>query len=128
MSAVIASDFVEHIIQRLLRRRPLTGALIDDPALVRSHSGALLTMCSAHHSFSSLSPSLVAAAAVVSAVRPMIKEGEEEVVAAVEELTKIEKVKEKRQLKSMLYPCMVIRSFKKNTWVTSTFFRRPFAM
>ena len=110
MSAVIASDFVEHIIQRLLRRSPL----IDDPALVRSHSGALLTMCSAHHSFSSLSPSLVAAAAVVSAVRPIIKEGEEEVVAAVEELTKIEKVKKRRQLKSMLHAHMITRSHSGN--------------
>ncbi len=70
MSAVIASDFVEHIIQRVCRLHSSSSSTNLDPALVRSHSEALITMCSAHHSFSGLSPSLVAAACVLTTLSP----------------------------------------------------------
>ena len=83
MSAVIASDFVEHIIQRvcrLLRQSNANsnkdGINAGDPAVVRKHAETLITMCSAHHSFSALSPSLVAAAAVITAIRPMLEAAE----------------------------------------------------
>ena len=66
MSSVIASDFIEHIIQRVRRFR-LEG--LDDSAVLRHHSETLLTLCSAHGSFSSLNPSLVAAASVLTTIR-----------------------------------------------------------
>ena len=70
MSSVIASDFIEHIIQRVRRFR-LEG--LDDGAVLRHHSETLLTLCSAHGSFSSLNPSLVAAASVLTTIRPFLE-------------------------------------------------------
>ena len=91
MSSVIASDFIEHIIQRVRRFR-IEG--LDDNAVIRHHSETLLTLCSAHGSFSrlvnrkevaptgqknscllfcSLNPSLVAAASVLTTIRPFLE-------------------------------------------------------
>jgi hypothetical protein len=68
MSAVIASDFVEHIIQRV--RKLHLGMSVE---LVRRHSETLITMCASHYSFSSMAPSLVAAAAVLTTIRPALE-------------------------------------------------------
>ena len=68
MSSVIASDFVEHIIQRV-RQLPLGW----NPELIRRHSETLVAMCSAHHSFYALAPSLVAAACVLTTLRPLLE-------------------------------------------------------
>ena len=68
MSSVIASDFVEHIIQRV-RQLPLGW----NPELIRRHSETLVAMCSAHHSFYPLAPSLVAAACVLTTLRPLLE-------------------------------------------------------
>ncbi len=84
MSAVIASDFVEHIIQRVCRLHqtssssPLCPAAAMEPGVVRSHSEALITMCSAHHSFSGLSASLVAAACVLTTIRPILEQQQQQ--------------------------------------------------
>jgi len=68
MSSVIASDFVEHIIQRV-RLLPLGW----NPELIRRHSETLVAMCSAHHSFYALAPSLVAAGCVLTTLRPLLE-------------------------------------------------------
>lgn len=68
MSAVIALDFVEHIIQRV-QELPL-GWSVD---MIRRHSETLVAMCAAHHSFYSLTPSLVAAACVLTTLRPLLE-------------------------------------------------------
>ena len=68
MSSVIASDFVEHIIQRV-RELPLGW----NPELIRRHSETLVAMCSAHHSFYALAPSLVAAGCVLTTLRPLLE-------------------------------------------------------
>ena len=70
MSSVIASDFIEHIIQRVRRFR-IEG--LDDNSVIRHHAETLLTLCSAHGSFSSLNPSLVAAASVLTTIRPFLE-------------------------------------------------------
>ena len=70
MSSVIASDFVEHILQRVRRLRLSPAFNID---VVRQNAETLLTMCSAHAAFSALSPSLVAAAAVLTTLRPILE-------------------------------------------------------
>ncbi len=94
MSAVIASDFVEHIIQRVCRLQKSTSL---DPETVRRHSEALITMCSAHHSFSGLSASLVAAACVLATLRPAMRDDDDDktmegILDAVERFTLIDKV------------------------------------
>eukprot|EP00095_Tigriopus_kingsejongensis_P004964 maker-scaffold96_size378025-snap-gene-1.19 protein:Tk04964 transcript:maker-scaffold96_size378025-snap-gene-1.19-mRNA-1 annotation:"g1 s-specific cyclin-d3" len=68
VSSVIAFDFVEHIIQRIHR---LNLGLNTD--LIRSNAETLITMCSSHHTFYSSAPSLVAAACVLTTLRPMIE-------------------------------------------------------
>ena len=68
MSSVIASDFVEHIIQRV-RKLPLGW----NPELIRRHSETLVAMCSAHHSFYAVAPSLVAAGCVLTTLRPLLE-------------------------------------------------------
>jgi len=68
MSSVIASDFVEHIIQRV-RELPLGW----NPELIRRHSETLVAMCSAHHSFYALAPSLIAAGCVLTTLRPLLE-------------------------------------------------------
>ena len=70
MSSVIASDFIEHIIQRVRRFR-IEG--LEDNCVIRRHSETLLTLCSAHGSFSSLNPSLVATASVLTTIRPFLE-------------------------------------------------------
>ncbi len=109
MSAVIASDFVEHIIQRVCRLRSPSSI---DPSAVRSHSEALITMCSAHHSFSGLSPSLVAAACVLVTLSTVLLDdadkGEEAragldgVLEAVERFTLIDKVRGARKFENLI--------------------------
>ncbi len=68
MSSVIAYDFVEHIIQRLLQL-PLGW----EPDMIRRHSETLIAMCAAHHSFYALPPSLVASACVLTTLRPLLE-------------------------------------------------------
>ena len=68
MSAVIAFDFVEHIIQRVAI---FYGSGFNTD-LVRRHSETLITMCSAHYLFSSISPCLIASACVLTTMRPFI--------------------------------------------------------
>ena len=72
MSAVIAFDFVEHIIQRIRKMQfhPIIGIT---PETLRKHSETLITMCSAQDVFSSFSPSLIAAACVVTTLRPLLE-------------------------------------------------------
>jgi len=100
---VIASDFVEHIIQRVARIRENDGEEGDGgqqnearaktaSLAVRRDAEALLTMCSAHHSFTSLPPSLVAAAAVLTTLQPDLDERLEEVLETVEHFSQIDKV------------------------------------
>ena len=114
MSAVIAFDFVEHIIQRV--------AIICGPGfnvdLVRRHSETLITMCSAHHIFSCISPCLIASSCVLTTLRPFLESccsglkqpspcssvgsasmpDMEEVLEAVEKMTTIAKVRVRAQL------------------------------
>jgi len=75
MSAVIAFDFVEHIIQRLERAEQVKeeAGMHEEMSTnaLRSSSEALITMCSGHHQFSSLSPCLIAAACVASTLKSM---------------------------------------------------------
>jgi hypothetical protein len=72
MSAVIALDFVEHIIQRV-KRLPLGW----NAEVIRRHSETLVPMCSANHAFSSLAPSLIAAACVLTTLRPLLEAARE---------------------------------------------------
>ena len=69
MSAVIAFDFVEHIIQRVAVVCGV-GFNVD---VVRRHSETLITMCSAHHIFSCISPCLIAASSVLTTLRPFLE-------------------------------------------------------
>lgn len=64
VSAVIAFDFVEHIIQRLEKTVQL-----ENLEGVRNCSEVLITMCSGYHSFSNMSPCLIATACVLTALR-----------------------------------------------------------
>lgn len=66
MSAVIALDFVEHIIQRVQN-------LGWNSDIIRSHSESLVAMCSANHSFYNLPPSLVASSCVLATLRPLLE-------------------------------------------------------
>jgi len=76
MSAVIAFDFVEHIIQRLENSVAAAQLVRQSEGLsmnaLRSSSETLITMCSGHHDFSNLSPCLIAAACVVSTLKRML--------------------------------------------------------
>lgn len=86
MSAVIASDFIEHIIQRVRRLNIISFWSSD---VVRRHAETLITMCSAHYCFSGLAPSLVATAAVLTTLRPIIdKEQPGDMTAVLEALEK----------------------------------------
>ena len=78
MSAVIAFDFVEHIIQRI--RKTQFHAIVGITTLetLRKHSETLITMCSAQDVFSSFSPSLIAAACVMTTLRPLLVEDSSE--------------------------------------------------
>lgn len=72
MSAVIAFDFVEHIIQRLENSELVRQSEGLSMNALRSSSETLITMCSGHHDFSNLSPCLIAAACVVSTLKSML--------------------------------------------------------
>ena len=79
MSAVIAFDFVEHIIQRVAVVCGV-GFNVDvvcgvgfNVDVVRRHSETLITMCSAHHIFSCISPCLIAASSVLTTLRPFLE-------------------------------------------------------
>jgi hypothetical protein len=67
MSAVIAFDFTEHLFQRL-QRLPISM----DVDAIRVNVETLITMCSAHDTFSVMPPSLVATACVLTTVRPLL--------------------------------------------------------
>ena len=73
MSAVIAFDFVEHIVQRM-RKTQFHAIVGITPETLRKHSETLITMCSAQDVFSSFSPSLIAAACVMTTLRPLLVE------------------------------------------------------
>ena len=77
MSAVIAFDFVEHIIQRI-RRTQFHAIVGITSETLRKHSETLITMCSAQDVFSSFSPSLIAAACVMTTLRPLLIEDSSE--------------------------------------------------
>lgn len=64
MSAVIAFDFVEHIIQRL-ENMTADQPLAFDANSLRSNAETLITLCTGHHGFSHLSPCLIATACVL---------------------------------------------------------------
>ena len=68
MSSVIALDFVEHIIQRI-RELPLGW----NPEMIWRHSETLVSMCAANHTFYSQSPSQIAAASVLTTLRPLLE-------------------------------------------------------
>jgi len=73
VSAVIAFDFVEHILQRLDERK---AAVLGRDSLsmnaLRNSSETLITMCSGHSDFSNLSPCLIATACVMSTLKTML--------------------------------------------------------
>jgi len=77
MSAVIAFDFVEHIIQRI-RKTQFHAIVGITSETLRKHSETLITMCSAQDVFSSFSPSLIAAACVMTTLRPLLMEDSSE--------------------------------------------------
>ena len=77
MSAVIAFDFVEHIIQRM-RKTQFHAIVGITSETLRKHSETLITMCSAQDVFSSFSPSLIAAACVMTTLRPLLMEDSSE--------------------------------------------------
>lgn len=63
VSAVIAFDFVEHIIQRLEKMTKL-----ENLESIRNQSEMLITMCSGHYNFSNMSPCLIATACVLTSL------------------------------------------------------------
>jgi hypothetical protein len=69
MSAVIAFDFVEHILERLVL---LFGSDFNVD-LVRRHSETLITVCTASYLFSPISPCLVASACILTTLRPCME-------------------------------------------------------
>lgn len=84
MSAVIALDFVEHIIQRV-RSLPL-GWNSD---VIRRHAETLVAMCSAHHTFYALAPSLIAAASVITTLRPLLEATEDQRLPSLEDALEV---------------------------------------
>ena len=72
MCAVIALDFVEHIIQRV------QSLGWNNSDVIRRHSESLVAICSANHTFYNLPPSLVASACVLATLRPFLEANEED--------------------------------------------------
>merc|ERR1711936_1399409 len=70
LSAVIAPDFVEHILQRLLK---LDFAW--DIETTRTRVSTLVTLAYSHPSLAALPPSLLAASAILTALRPALETG-----------------------------------------------------
>lgn len=67
LSAVIAPDFVEHIIQRLFKLD-----LAWDPDNTRKNSETLIYLCYSHIGLSSYPPSLIAVASIMTTLRPSL--------------------------------------------------------
>nr|ADD38930.1 G1/S-specific cyclin-D3 [Lepeophtheirus salmonis] len=65
MSAVIASDFLEHIVQRLTIL-DVSSNLVH----IRQQAEARILLCSSHYEFSSINPSLIAIACVLASLEP----------------------------------------------------------
>jgi len=70
LSAVIAPDFVEHILQRLLKLD-----LAWDIETTRTRVSTLVTLAYSHPSLAALPPSLLAASAILTALRPALETG-----------------------------------------------------
>jgi len=70
LSAVIAPDFVEHILQRLLKLD-----LAWDIERTRTRVSTLVTLAYSHPSLAALNPSLLAASAILTALRPALETG-----------------------------------------------------
>jgi len=70
LSAVIAPDFVEHILQRLLKLD-----LAWDIDTTRTRVSTLVTLAYSHPSIAALPPSLIAASAILTALRPALETG-----------------------------------------------------
>lgn len=68
LSAVIAPDFVEHIIQRLLKLD-----LAWNPENTRKNSETLIYLCYSHLGLSSYPPSLIAVASIMTTLRPSLE-------------------------------------------------------
>jgi len=68
LSAVIAPDFVEHILQRLLK---LDIAWNID--ITRKNSETLIYLCYSHSSLASYSPSLIAVSSILTTLRPTVE-------------------------------------------------------
>merc|ERR1712117_828610 len=68
LSAVIAPDFVEHILQRLLK---LDIAWNID--ITRKNSETLIYLCYSHFSLASFPPSLIAVSSILTTLRPTIE-------------------------------------------------------
>jgi len=70
LSAVIAPDFVEHILQRLLKLD-----LAWDIETTRTRVSTLVTLAYSHPNLAALPPSLLAASAILTALRPALETG-----------------------------------------------------
>merc|ERR1712038_74522 len=68
LSAVIAPDFVEHILQRLLK---LDLAWNID--ITRKNTETLIYLCYSHFSLASFPPSLIAVSSIMTTLRPSIE-------------------------------------------------------
>jgi len=68
LSAVIAPDFVEHILQRLLK---LDLAWNID--ITRKNTETLIYLCYSHFSLASFPPSLIAVSSIMTTLRPTIE-------------------------------------------------------
>merc|ERR1712038_1000704 len=68
LSAVIAPDFVEHILQRLLK---LDLAWNID--ITRKNSETLIYLCYSHFSLATYSPSLIAVSSILTTLRPTVE-------------------------------------------------------
>jgi len=68
LSAVIAPDFVEHILQRLLK---LDLAWNID--ITRKNTETLIYLCYSHFSLASYPPSLIAVSSILTTLRPTIE-------------------------------------------------------
>merc|ERR1712117_513828 len=68
LSAVIAPDFVEHILQRLLKL-----ALAWNIDITRKNAETLIYLCYSHFSLASFSPSLIAVSSILTTLRPTVE-------------------------------------------------------
>jgi len=68
LSAVIAPDFVEHILQRLLRLE-----MAWDIEMTRKNADTLIYLCYSHFGISTFAPSLIAVSSIMTSLRPRIE-------------------------------------------------------